>query len=339
MKKYHVYGIGNALVDMEFKVEDQFLESLNIDKGVMTLVNADQQNALYNSLKGLKGKKASGGSAANTVIAISHFGGNAFYSCKVANDDTGGFYVKDLESAGVTTNLQSQRENGISGKCIVMVTPDAERTMHTFLGISETVSSKELNPDAISASEYLYLEGYLVTSPTGRAAAVEARNIAEAKGTKTALTFSDPNMVEFFRDGLAEMIGDGVDLLFCNEQEALTWSGKNQVGDAANALKDIAKSFAITLGNQGALIYDGNELFKVDAVPANAVDTNGAGDIFAGAFLYSLTHGQGFQSAGNFASQAASRLVSQFGPRLEPEQYKGLIENSLGTGNRTLVPE
>jgi len=325
MNKYNVYAIGNALVDMEFAIDDEFLNKMNIDKGVMTLVDKDQQQALYEALAGHSGKMASGGSAANTIIAVSHFGGNAFYSCKVANDPAGDFYVQDLVAAGVDTNLHHEREAGVSGKCIVMITPDAERTMHTHLGISETVSTAELHEEAIKASDYVYLEGYLVTSPSGRAAAIKARQIAEQAGIKTALTFSDPNMVNFFKDGLAEMLGNGVDLLFCNREEALTWAGTDTIEAAAEALKSVAKSFAITLGSEGALLFDGNNTLKVPATAVQAVDSNGAGDMFAGAFLYGLTHGLGYQQAGQLATRAAAQLVTQFGPRLKPEQHKPLL--------------
>lgn len=325
MNKYNVYAIGNALVDMEFAIDDDFLTKMNIDKGVMTLVDKDQQQALYEALAGHSGKMASGGSAANTIIAVSHFGGNAFYSCKVASDPAGDFYVQDLVAAGVDTNLHQQREDGVSGKCIVMITPDAERTMHTHLGISETVSEAELHADAIAGSDYVYLEGYLVTSPSGRAAAIKARQIAENAGVKTALTFSDPNMVRFFKDGLNEMLGQGVDLLFCNQEEALTWAETDCIETAAESLKAIAKSFAITLGSEGALLFDGSNTLRVPATAVKAVDSNGAGDMFAGAFLYGLTHGFDYEKAGQLATRAAAQLVTQFGPRLKPEQHKPLL--------------
>ena len=330
MKKYHVYAIGNALVDMEFSVDDKFLAEHGIDKGVMTLVDEQLQHRLYESLKDRGGKKASGGSAANTIIAVSQFGGQSFYSCKVANDETGEFYVNDLVKAGVDTNLHGDREDGISGKCIVMVTPDAERTMHTFLGISETVSNNDLDETAICASEYVYLEGYLVTSDSARTAAIEARKIAEQNQVKTALTFSDPNMVSFFKDGLNEMLGEGVDLLFCNEQEALTWAGTDSIEEAVATIKTVAKTFAITLGAEGALVFDGETEHNITPYATHAIDTNGAGDMFAGAFLYALTHGHDFATAGQFASRAAARLVAQFGARLSAEDHdKILSEHGL----------
>ena len=332
MTKYHVYGIGNALVDKEFEVEDDFFKANNIDKGLMTLVEQDRLAEILEKLKatfGLK-KRASGGSAANTIIAVSYFGGNTFYSCNVANDETGDFYVKDLKAAGVDTNLGDDREDGTTGKCLVMVTPDAERTMNTYLGITADLSSKHLNEEAIKASEYLYIEGYLVSSDTARPAAIEAKRIAEANGVKTAFTFSDPAMVQFFKDGLGEMIGNGVDLLFCNEAEALNYCDVDTIDNAVEQLKNIAKSFVITLGSKGALVFDGKELFNIAPHAITAVDSNGAGDMFAGAFLYAITHGYSYQQAGDLASLASAEVVSNFGPRLESEKHDKIKEKVLG---------
>ncbi len=326
MKKYHVYGVGNALVDMEFEVEDAFFETYGIEKGVMTLVDEERQHELMSHLDAFDGKKASGGSAANTIIAVSYFGGQAFYSCKVASDELGDFYIKDLQAAGVDSNVGDGRKDGITGKCLVMVTPDAERTMNTFLGITETFSVDEIHQQAITESEYLYIEGYLVTSNTGRHAAIESRKIAEENGIKTALTFSDPAMVEFFRDGLKEMIGDGVDLLFCNEAEALNWAETDQLDAAVESIKQIARQFAITRGARGALLYDGEHLIEISPHNVKAVDSNGAGDMFAGAFLYGITHGHSFYEAGNIASLASARVVSQFGPRLEAETHREILD-------------
>ena len=330
MKKYHVYGVGNALVDMEFEVEDKFFNDYGIEKGLMTLVDENRQHELIGHLDAFEGKKASGGSAANTIIAVSYFGGNAFYSCKVANDELGDFYVHDLKAAGVESNVGDGRKDGITGKCLVMVTPDAERTMNTYLGITETFSVDELHQDAIVASEYLYIEGYLVTSNTGRHAAIEARKIAEEAGVKTALTFSDPAMVEYFKDGLAEMIGNKVDLLFCNEAEAKSWAGTEDLNQALEAMKKVADTFAITMGSKGALLFDGKHNIEISPHEIKAVDSNGAGDMFAGAFLYGVTHGHSFYEAGNIASLASAKVVSQFGPRLNADQHKEILDIVLG---------
>ncbi|MAZ86999.1 MAG: adenosine kinase [Cellvibrionaceae bacterium] len=332
MADYHVYGIGAALVDTEVEVSDQDLTTLNIDKGVMTLVDESRQQELIEKLSDhlVASKRASGGSAANTIIAASYFGAKSFYSCKVANDENGDFYLNDLRDAGVAYHEELERQAGTTGKCLVLITPDAERTMNTYLGISETVSVNELHPQAAAQSEYAYLEGYLVSSETGRAAAIALREQAEANNVKTALSLSDPAMVEFFHDGLQQMIGNGVDLLFCNEGEALGFTRTDSLEAATAELKKIAKTFAITLGAEGALVFDGQQETRVDAHKVTAIDTNGAGDMFAGAFLYAVTHGYSFAEAGALASRASAQVVSQFGPRLNPEQHQTILQEVLG---------
>jgi sugar/nucleoside kinase (ribokinase family) len=331
MKKYDVYGLGAALVDTEIEVEDQFLELSNIDKGLMTLVDEARQYELLDKLSGhmVASRRASGGSAANSIIASSYFGASAFYSCKVANDDNGFFYLEDLQNAGVDSNLNGAKEEGITGKCLVMITPDAERTMNTFLGISETLSVNELDLEALENSRYLYMEGYLVTSPTGRNAAIKAREYAEQHGVKTAFSLSDPGMVEFFKDGLAEIIGKGVDLLFCNEDEAMGWADVNTIEEAIEEIKKIAKGFAITRGAKGAVVWNGENLLTIAPNKVKAIDTNGAGDMFAGAFLYALSQGHDFQVAGDLASLASATIVSEFGPRMAAEKHQQVLKQVL----------
>lgn len=332
MKKYVAYGVGAALVDTEIKVEDADLSQMGVEKGLMTLVDEERQNELIGHLQGhlVKAKHASGGSAGNSMIATAQFGGPTFMSCKVANDSDGDIYVSDLEAAGVDHCFSGERDSGTTGKCLVMITPDAERSMNTFLGISETLSTEQLDEAAIADSQYLYIESYLVTSPTGRAAAIKAREVAEAAGVKTSLSFSDPGMVEFFRDGIVEMIGNRVNLIFCNKDEALGWAQSDSVDVAVEKLKEVCDTFVITLGAEGALTYDGAELTKIDSQPVTAVDTNGAGDMFAGAFLYAISRGEDFPTAGRFASLAAGRIVSQFGPRLEGEAHGELHKAFFG---------
>jgi len=329
MKKYKVYGIGAALVDKEIKVHDDELAKMGIEKGLMTLVDEQRQQNLQDQLEGhlVKANHASGGSAGNSMIATAQFGGRTFMSCKVANDSDGDIYLSDLEAAGVDHCLNGARDNGTTGKCLVLITPDAERSMETYLGISETLSVDQLDENAIAASEYLYIEGYLVTSPTGRAAAIRARELAEAAGVKTALSFSDPGIVEHFHDGLREIIGERLSLVFCNRDEALNWARCDNLDEAIAALKEVADTFAITLGGEGALTWDGRELVEIPPHKVEAVDTNGAGDMFAGAFLYAVTRGEKFASAGRFASLAAGRIVANYGPRLAPDDYPALRDD------------
>lgn len=330
--KYHVYGIGNALVDKEFEVSDDFLSENGIEKGMMTLIEKDQQETLLANLQkqfGLK-KQAGGGSAANSIVAISQFGGKTFYACKVANDETGDFYMKDLAEAGVTTKLDQITGEGVTGKCMVMVTDDAERTMNTYLGITSDFSEDDLHLDELINSDYLYIEGYLVTSDTSRRAALKARQIALENNVKTAFTFSDPAMVTYFKDGVNEIIGNGVDVLFCNEDEACIYTGKENLDDAIIELAKITHKIVVTLGSKGAKIITGEKQVDIGVSKVTAIDTNGAGDMFAGAFMYGLTQGMSDRDAGMLASESAARIVATFGARLEKETQQGILKNQLG---------
>ena len=333
MKSYHIYGVGAALVDTEIEVDDAFLAANGVEKGQMTLVNQQRRDELMEALKDhlVHSCRASGGSGANTAIAASYFGSDVFYSSKVSSDEYGQFYLKDMKEAGVSTCKLNGNNEGITGKCLVLVTPDAERSMNTYLGISETLSINEIDEDALKASEYVYIEGYQVTSETGRVAAIHARELAEKHGVKTALSLSDPGMVKFFREGLEQIIGEsGVDMLFSNRREALCWADTDDLDVAIEALKKVARAFAITLGPRGAIVFDGEKLIKIEPYPAKPIDTNGAGDTFAGAFLYAITAGYSYQQAGDLASCASANVVSSYGPRLSPEKYSAIQKEILG---------
>jgi len=326
MKKYDVTGIGNALVDIEFKVKDQFFVDYKVEKGLMTLVDEERQNALMEVIDTEEAKKQCGGSAANTVIAVSQFGGDSYYCCKVANDELGHFFVQDMKDSGVDNNLVSDNlAEGITGKCLVMVTEDSERTMNTFLGITQNFSKADVNEAAIKDSKYLFIEGYLVTSPNGKEAMVHAKKIAEAAGTKVALTFSDPAMVKYFKAGFDDVIGPSVDLLFANEEEAMIFTEKDNILEAREELKKAAKHFVITQGKNGAMIYDGDTFIDIEPYKTTAIDSNGAGDMFAGAFMYGITNGHSYASSGKLASMASSKIVSQFGPRLKWHEAKEVL--------------
>jgi sugar/nucleoside kinase (ribokinase family) len=330
--KFDVYGVGNALVDKEFEVDESFFQDHGIEKGLMTLGTDEESLRLLGILTkkyGIK-KQAGGGSAANTLYAVSQFGGKAFFSCKVASDETGDFFLKELGDQKIQTNSQTQCDDGLTGRCLIMISPDAERTMHTYLGISETISEQELDLGAAKSSEYIYIEGYFVTSPSAKLAAIELKQFAEKNQIKTAMTFSDPAMVEYFLDGINDVLGEGVDLLFCNEQELKLWAGTEDFAEACEKMKTKAKQFAITRGAEGALVFDGIKYINVDAHAVKAVDTNGAGDMFAGAFLYALTQGKDFETAGNLASLASATVVANFGPRLETDQHSKVAAQILG---------
>jgi sugar/nucleoside kinase (ribokinase family) len=329
MAKYDVYALGNALLDIEFEVSPEVLQNLGIEKGVMTLLDQDSQDKIVSNLANYDQKRSCGGSAANTLIAVSQFGGKAFYSCKVADDEPGNFYTQDLIDCGVVTNLESQvAKTGVTGKCLVFVTPDADRTMNTFLGISGEFSDAELVPEAIEQAEYTYIEGYLVSGESSKEAAIKARETAQAAGNKVAFSLADPNMVKFFKSGLLEIIGSGVDFLFANEGEALLMAETKDFDEAIEYLKTLAKRFAVTRGASGSVVFDGEQLIKIEPFPVKAIDTVGAGDMYAGAFLYGLTNGMSYAEAGRLASLASSKIVTTLGARMKTAEVQNLLHQA-----------
>jgi len=326
MKKYDVYGIGNALVDIEYHTSVEKLAELGIEKGLMTLIDEQKQNNLIAYLGDSHESMACGGSAANTIIALAQFGASTHFDCRVANDITGQFFTQDLYESGVHSSLNlNQSMTGITGKCLVFATPDADRTMNTFLGASAMLDVSDIDEEAIRHSEYVYLEGYLVSAVGSREAAIQSRQLAETMGVKTALTLSDPNMVILFREGIQEMLGGGVNLLFANQHEACELARSEDLKDAVEAVKMVAKTFAITRGEEGAILYDGSDLIEISAHQVDAIDSLGAGDLFAGAFLYGLSQGMSFKQCGDLGSLAASKIVTQYGPRLAASDTRKLL--------------
>lgn len=327
-KKYNVYGIGNAIVDIVTEVQHDFFEKNGIEKGVMTLVDEKRQLELMKVIDMQKSKMTGGGSAGNTIVAVNQFGGKSFYSCLVAHDALGKFFLEDLSRNGVDTNLKYENcPEGHTGRCLVMTSPDAHRTMNTFLGVSSFLSPEHLDESAIKDSSYVYLEGYLVASPKGLEAIKEAKRIAEKSKVEVALTFSDPSMVKYFSTQMQEIVGASVDLLFCNDEEAMIFTGTSSILEAREKLRQVAKRFVITLGANGALIFDGDTFIQIEPYKVQAIDTNGAGDMFAGAFLYGITHQHSYAEAGKLASLASSRVVTQWGPRLVPAQAKKILSD------------
>ena len=333
MKKYQIYGVGAALVDTEVVVTNEFLSTHKIDKGIMTLVDEERQFELLAALDSHHVKRSCGGSACNTIVAASCFGSTGFYSAKVAEDDDGRFFIEDLQATGVdfhyvaanaraNASASASASASITGKCLVMVTDDAERTMNTFLGASLELTSNEIDETSLISSEWLYLEGYLVTDESRTNVAVQAMELAKANQVKTSLSLSDPFVVQVFGDNLLKVIGNGIDLLFCNSHEARSFTNTQSTEAAAEQLKKYAKTFVITRGAEGSLSFDGTDLVQTAGVSANAVDTNGAGDMFAGAFLYAINAGHNYAWAAKFANAASARVVSQFGPRIDAVEYE-----------------
>ena len=325
MQKYDIYGIGAAIVDIEVVVSNKFLSENKVEKGIMTLVDEERQHQLINALTSQKTpvKRNCGGSACNSVVAASSFGSKTFYSGKVADDWEGDFFVKDLKTAGVDFH-NVEPSSGTTGKCLVMITQDAERSLNTFLGVSIDISLKEIDMKSLENSKWLYMEGYLVTDKARTEVAINAMAHAKEQGVKTSLSLSDPYVVKVFSESLKSVIGESIDLLFCNTDEARRFTGTHTVEAAANVLKQYAKTFVITRGPGGSLAYDGHQLIHTPGVSTNAVDTNGAGDMFAGSFLYAISSGHDYAWAARFANAAAALVVGQFGTRIEAIEYISL---------------
>lgn len=313
---YDVYGVGAALVDTEHAVDDGWLRRQGVAKGHMTLVDEPRLMALLGALDGPPAQRMCGGSAANTAIATCGFGGAAYYSCRVAGDEAGAYFLREIGAAGVAARPHDAMLPGTTGRCLVLVTPDAERSMNTFLGASDDIDASDIDPNALRRSRYLYIEGYLASSVSRRTAAVRAREVAEEAGVHTSLTLSDPTMVESFRENMEVMLGDGLQVLFCNEEEALVWCATDRVDVAANELRDIAPLLFITLGEAGSLAVTPDGRRHIPGYEVRALDTTGAGDMYAGACLYALTHGSSPFEAAHFANYAAAQLVAVVGARL-----------------------
>lgn len=328
---YDIYGLGNALVDTEYQVDDGYLREHGIDKGHMTLVDETRLRTLLKGLSERPAKRISGGSAANSIYAAQGFGNRTFYSCKVAKDQTGEHFLADLRDAGVRCNDNARNNSGTSGECLILVTPDAERSMNTFLGISTALSEAEVDSSALCQSRFFYVEGYLSSNDSSLRAAIAAKAQAEAASVKTAISLSDTSMVVHFRAGLEQILGNGVDQLFCNEEEALSWARTDRLDVAIHELKDIARVCNITLGAAGSLsVIDGKQT-PVAGYKVQAVDTNGAGDIYAGAYLAMICKGKEPTEATRFANFAAAHLVTHIGARLPKiAGYHQLLERFVG---------
>lgn len=320
MKKYNVFGIGNALVDCVYMVDDKFLDDHNIEKGLMTLVDEKKQKSIIEKIKNFDSVIQSGGSVTNSVYTLSQLGGSGYVSVLVAEDEFGKIYLSDLKNSNVSTGGTTYTTgDGMTGTCLVLTTPDAERTMNTCLSISSNFSIKNINLVDLKSSEYLYIEGYLVTSDVAMEAVHQSIEFSSKNDVKIALTFSDLAMVKYFKDNFKSILNNKVDLLFCNEDEAKTFSGYDTLEDSIKYLGKLSSTLVVTLGKNGSLIYHNGEKIIIDPYPTKAVDTVGAGDTFAGAFLYGITNGLSLKKSGELASLLSSKVVSKIGPRLEKD--------------------
>jgi len=336
---YDVMAIGNALVDHEYVLSDAALEETELTKGNMTLAGIEEQQQLlaYFKLAEIEpSKQAGGGSAANTMFTFASLGGKPFYACRVGDDDQGAFYLKDLHEAGVATSDKSIHEGGVTGSCVVAVTEDGERTMQTYLGTSSEIAADNVDFDALTQADWLYIEGYLAMSESIQPAMTQLRQQAGIHNAKIAVSFADPAVVKFAKDGLLNMLGNKVAVIFCNSEEAKLFTDKKQVKAAARALLEYCQIAVVTDGANGAVIaHQPNDEAEVEvydvATPAvaNVIDTNGAGDNYAGAFLYALSQQYSLPECGRLASEISAQVIQQFGPRLVSQDYRDIAQRVL----------
>ncbi len=324
---YDVFGVGNAIMDLQVRCDDAFLTANGIDKGIMTLTEPARQQEILNALSDHQINYCSGGSAANTIVGIADMGGKAAYAGKTGNDTFGKQYLNEMNELGIAIEVPAN--HGDSGTCVVLITPDAQRTMLTHLGVSASLCADDIAAEEIAKAKYLYVEGYLFAGPSTKAAAYTAIEMAKEHKVKVALTISDPFLIDICRDEFQRLIEGPVDLLFCNEEEAKSLTGLDDPIACAHAIHEHCENVALTLGKNGSILMHEGEVIAIEGVDVEAIDTTGAGDMYAAGILYGITNGLTWKQAGHLGSHAAARIVSQLGARLPSKFDKKAIEELL----------
>jgi sugar/nucleoside kinase (ribokinase family) len=315
-RKFDVTAIGNAIVDVLAKADDALLQEHKLPKGAMNLIDAETAEKLY-SIMG-PGVEASGGSAGNTISGIAALGGKAAYIGKVADDQLGKIFTHDIRAVGVTYDTPPLKGGLPTARSLIFVTPDAQRTMQTFLGACTQLGPEDVNMDYITSSKVVYLEGYLWDLPRAKAAMREAALKAKDGGVKVSLTLSDAFCVARFRDEFLELAEKYVDILFANETEILSLYQVERFDDALQRVRAHCEIAALTRSEKGSVIVNGDEVHVIDAVPGvKVVDTTGAGDAYAAGFLYGYTQGHDLATCGRLGGVMAAEVISHFGPRAE----------------------
>ena len=322
-----VFGVGNALVDILAFVPDDFVAKHGLNRGAMTLMDAERQAGILHDLEHISLVMRSGGSAANTMIAIAQSGGSGYYSGKVAQDTNGEFYRQDLVAAGIEFDVHpAPKMSGPTGTCVVLTTPDAERTMCTHLGVSTTLAPTDINLDRLSRCQYSYVEGYLWTGEDTRKASMETMEHSKRLGIKVAFTFSDAFLVNIFADDFRNTVRNYCDVVFCNADEVRRFFGEESLPVCAQKLGELVDLAFITDGANGCLVVENKQVVEVSGFPVKAIDTVGAGDAFAGGVLFGLTNNLSAHNAARWGNYLASCVVTIQGPRLEGFQGDKLWE-------------
>jgi sugar/nucleoside kinase (ribokinase family) len=327
-KRYDVVGIGNAIVDIIARCDDGFLSKHDLAKGFMRLIDAEEANRLYAAMG--PAVERSGGSAANTIAGLASFGGKCGFIGRVAADQFGGIFRHDIRSLGVAYETPPASDGAPTARCLILVTPDGERTMNTFLGASVDFTAGDLDTALIEAARIVYLEGYLFDRDDAKAAFREAAQAAKAAGAKVALSLSDAFCVDRHRADFQAFVRDGADIVFANEKEITSLYEVNSFEEAADAALEDCEMAVLTRSEEGSVIVASGETIEIAAksVP-QVVDVTGAGDLYAAGFLYGLTKRAPLAICGQLGSLAAAEVIGHIGARPETPLRKLALGRGL----------
>ncbi|MCT0215862.1 adenosine kinase [Synechococcus sp. CS-1330] len=327
-KSYDVVGIGNAIVDVLVQADDDLIDNFELTKGTMALVDEAQAERLYASVG--PGLETSGGSAANTLAGVAQLGGRAGFIGRVRNDQLGGIFSHDIRSVGARFDTPAATEGPSTARCLILVTPDAQRTMCTYLGASVGLDPADLDLEMVAQAKVLYLEGYLWDSDEAKAAFIAAAEVARAHGGEVALSLSDAFCVERHRKSFQELVDGHVDILFANEMEITALYKANSFEEAADQVRGRCKLAALTRSEQGSVVLNGAGTHSIAPFQLGPLlDTTGAGDLYAAGFLHAYTQGQAVDACGLLGSLCAGQVVTQLGPRPQGS-LKQLVAQHLG---------
>jgi sugar/nucleoside kinase (ribokinase family) len=327
-EQFDVVGIGNAIVDVLVQAEDDVLEAHQLSKGTMALVDESAAERLYASVG--PGLETSGGSAANTLAGIAQLGGRAGFIGRVRDDQLGNIFSHDIRAVGAHYDTPPATSGPTTARCLILVTPDAQRTMCTFLGASVLLDPSDLDLNLVAKAKVLYLEGYLWDSEAAKRAFVAAAETARANGGQVALSLSDAFCVDRHRDSFQELVDGHVDILFANEMEITSLYKANSFSEAVEQVRGRCRIAALTRSGDGSLLLSGDTSIEIPAYRLGPlVDTTGAGDLYAAGFLYGHTQGLSLEQCGHLASLCAGQVVTQLGPRSQVN-LRQLVADHLG---------
>lgn len=323
--RYDVAGIGNAIVDVIANAEDNFLTAQDIEKGTMTLIDPTRAAQLYAKMPAAI--EMSGGSCANTIAGLASLGAATAFVGKVKNDQLGDVFTHDIRSLGVAFDTPSAHVGPATARCLILVTPDAQRSMNTYLGACVGLGPEDVDVGTIEAAAVTYLEGYLWDPPAAKEAFLKAAGIAHGAGRQVALTLSDPFCVDRHRADFRKLVRDEIDILFANEAEIMSLYEVETFDEALHAVQSECPIVALTRSEAGSVIVADSEIHVIDAEkPPELVDSTGAGDLYAAGFLFGLVNGRDLATCGRIASVTAAEAISHYGPRPQTS-LKGLVDS------------